>query len=57
MEAIAEWAKTCLNKNNMSEAHADIVIRRAALTGTKLRKYSCPHCFSWHVTSQINNKP
>ena len=50
---IKSWQRMCLGKVRMSEEHADKVIVRAKQeTNTVLRKYSCPHCFGWHVTSQ-----
>lgn len=56
MEKINEWVKTCLHKVRMAEGHADEVIKRAEKTGTALRKYHCPHCFGWHVTSKVRNE-
>lgn len=50
MDKFKEWAKTCLNKKKLKENWADNIIDRA---DTPLRKYSCPHCFHWHVTSKV----
>jgi len=53
MEKIDEWVRTCLHKVRMSDTHADMVIKRAKTDGTELRKYCCPHCDGWHVTSKV----
>mgnify|MGYP006875404281 CR=1 FL=1 len=49
MKRIDEWVRTCLKKKKLKEAWADSIIKRA---DTPLRKYHCPHCFGWHVTSK-----
>lgn len=51
MDKFLEWEKTCLRKVKMTDEHADLVIT-GAKPGT-LRKYYCPHCFGWHVTSKV----
>lgn len=53
MKKIDEWLKTCLKKKKLKEEWADSIIEKADI---KLRKYYCPHCFAWHVTSKTNNK-
>ena len=50
MEKFKEWERTCLGKKKLKEKWADDIIKRAK---TPLRKYCCPHCFGWHVTSKI----
>jgi len=50
MENTLEWEKTCLVKKRLKEYWADSIIKRAE---TPLRKYICPHCFGWHITSKI----
>ena len=53
METIKEWTKTCLSKVRMSEAHADDLIMRVWNEDkVELRKYYCPHCSGYHVTSK-----
>ena len=51
MNKIDEWAKTCLKKKKLKEQWADSIILKA---DKPLRKYYCPHCFSWHITSKAN---
>jgi len=53
MEKISEWAKTCLNKKRLKEHWADDIVKRADVS---LRKYHCPHCGGWHITSKIPNE-
>jgi len=53
MEAVDEWVRTCLGKKKLKEEWADDIILRAKIP---MRKYSCPHCFSWHVTKQVYKK-
>lgn len=53
MEAIQEWHKTCLRKKKLKEKWANDIILRS--NGT-VRKYLCPHCQHWHVTSKGVNK-
>lgn len=50
MANIRRWVGECLRKKKMRESHANKVIERAKAEGTELRKYFCPHCYSWHVT-------
>ena len=52
MTEVDVWVKSCLRKKKMLENHADKVITRAKKEGTTLYKYSCPHCFHWHVTKK-----
>jgi len=52
-ERIKSWHRMCLGKVRMSEGHADKLVTRVKMNdGVELRKYYCPHCFGWHVTSQ-----
>jgi len=51
MNFIDEWVKTCLRKKKLKEHWADDIIKRADIP---LRKYYCPHCEGWHITSKIN---
>lgn len=53
MDKIDEWVKTCLRKKKLKEQWADNIIKRAK---TPLRKYYCPHCAGWHVTSKVFKK-
>jgi hypothetical protein len=53
MNFFDEWAKTCLKKKRLKEHWADQLVFK---TGGKLRKYYCPHCDGYHVTSQIPAK-
>lgn len=46
------WVSACLKKKKLKEAWADSVVKRAIEGGGYLRKYHCPHCFAWHVTSK-----
>ena len=50
MNRTEEWHKTCLRKKKLKEKWANAIIARAE---TPLRKYVCPHCGSWHVTSKV----
>lgn len=56
MTNIDEWLKTCLHKKKYSEATADELIGRIKKErGVILRKYSCPHCFGWHLTKKAKS--
>lgn len=44
------WLGQCARKKKLKPAWADQIIAEAAKTGATLYKYSCPHCFGWHVT-------
>lgn len=53
-----KWSHSCLRKRAMKENHADKVIKRAMSEGSYLRKYVCPHCSNYHLTSKpLNAKP
>ena len=49
MKKIEEWLKTCLRKKKLSEGVADSIIAKADIP---LRKYLCPHCMGYHLTSK-----
>ena len=51
MEKIDEWVKTCLRKKKLKESWADSIISKSSIP---LRKYYCPHCFSWHITKKVD---
>lgn len=54
MKPIDEWVKTCLRKKKLKECWADDIIQRSDIP---MRKYHCPHCDGWHVTSKILKVP
>ncbi len=49
---INKWVGECLRKTKLLEDYADKIIKQAKSEGTVLYKYSCPHCFNWHVTKK-----
>lgn len=49
------WANSCLRKKAMSEDIASKVVKRAISEGDYLRKYLCPHCQKYHVTTKPLN--
>jgi hypothetical protein len=46
------WASSCLKKKKLKSDWADRIIADAKFEGNFLRKYLCPHCLSYHVTSK-----
>ena len=53
MNKTEEWVKTCLRKKKLKEEWADSIIKKATVP---LRKYSCPHCFAWHIANADSKK-
>ena len=52
MEKTTEWVRTCLHKARLSDTRADKIIEEAKKDKKHLYKYSCPHCFGWHLTKR-----
>lgn len=48
-----EMWRMCLKKKKLQKKWADNIIKRA---DTPLRKYLCPYCNKYHVTSKKNHK-
>lgn len=55
-ERIKRWRGECMRKKRLRKEWADNIIERAAKQGNELRKYYCPHCQHWHVSSMLNYK-
>lgn len=53
MADIKRWHGECIRKKKLTEKQANQVIDRAGKEGTKLYKYSCNHCFQWHITKRL----
>jgi hypothetical protein len=51
MITIKRWYNECLKKTRLKEWQADDIIEKAYKDGSYMRKYRCPHCQGWHVTS------
>ena len=41
--------------NTRNKAH--IALRHILSKGKRLRIYKCPHCYKYHLTSQVNYYP
>lgn len=46
------WASSCLKKKKLRSEWADRIVVTAKNEGSYLRKYLCPHCMMYHVTSK-----
>lgn len=54
---VESWVGQCLRKKKLKEKWANTIIQNAQKTGDYLRKYKCPHCDHYHVTSRREFEP
>jgi len=54
MKPIDVWIKSCIKKKAYTHDQADsMIVKIKKKRNVELRKYYCPHCSHWHLTSKL----